>query len=195
VSEGGQNTAPLLDSAIAPTMLVHVSALGTVASYSNKGGNCGGCTNCWRFDCLYRIVRVMRSVIQQSVILSATAEALFAAYLDPAAHAAITGFPVTIGDERGAVFHAFNEQLSGRILAIVRPRLIVQSWRSVKFHDTDPDSTLILMFTPDESNTKHGRIDLVHLDVPEHDYNDVIEGWHKHYWDPWRIYLKTREGT
>ena len=29
----------------------------------------------------------------------------------------------------------------------------------------------------------------VHLDVPTHDYQDVVEGWETHYWGPWRRYL------
>lgn len=135
----------------------------------------------------------MRSVIQQSVILPAPAEVLFQMYLDPAAHAAFTGFPVEIGAEAGAPFHAFSKQISGQILAIVEPQLIVQSWRSVKFHDDDADSTLILTFTSEPNKARHGRIDLVHLDVPEHDFRDVTEGWHKHYWNPWRTFLEKQE--
>ncbi len=135
----------------------------------------------------------MRSVIQQSVVLPARAEALFQMYLDPAAHAALTGFPVEIGAEAGAPFHAFNKQISGHILAVVRPRLIVQSWRSVKFHDDDANSTLILTFTPEPSNAEHGRIHLVHLDVPDHDFHDVTEGWQTHYWNPWRTYLEQQQ--
>ena len=108
----------------------------------------------------------MRNVIQQSVILPAPAESLFEMYLDAAAHSAFTGFPVAISAEAGAPFHAFNKQISGQILAIVRPYLIVQSWRSVKFHDEDSDSTLILKFTSESTKAHHGGIDLVHLDVP-----------------------------
>jgi activator of HSP90 ATPase len=135
----------------------------------------------------------MRSVIQQSVVLPARAESLFEMYLDAESHAAITGFPAAISAEPAAPFHAFNKQISGQILAVVRPNLIVQSWRSVKFHDGDPDSTLILTFISDPNNAEHGRIDLVHLDVPEHDYQDVIKGWQTHYWNPWRTYLKNQE--
>ena len=131
----------------------------------------------------------MPRTIQLAASLPAPADRLFDMYLDPAAHSAITGYPVSIGPESGAQFHAFNKQISGHILAVVRARLIVQSWRSVKFHDHDPDSTLILMFTPEPSDPRQGRIDLVHLDVPDHDYQDVTEGWHKHYWTPWRTYL------
>jgi hypothetical protein len=134
----------------------------------------------------------MRNVIQQSVVLPARAEALFKMYLDPPAHAEFTGFPVLISGDVGAPFHAFNKQISGQTLAIVRPFLIVQSWRSVKFHEDDPDSTLFLSFTPEPRNPRHGRIDLVHLDVPDHDFQDVTEGWETHYWKPWRTYLENR---
>src|SRR5690349_25118487 len=113
----------------------------------------------------------MRSVIQQSVVLPAPAERLFEMYLDPSTHAAFTGFPVAIGSEPGSPFHAFNKQISGLILAVVRPRLIVQSWRSVKFDEADPDSALILAFTSDGADVGKGRIDLVHLDVPGHDFD------------------------
>jgi hypothetical protein len=72
----------------------------------------------------------------------------------------------------------------------VRPRLIVQSWRSTKFAADDLDSTLILSFSPVAAGGSQGQIDLVHLDVPAHDYQDVIIGWEKYYWAPWRAYLE-----
>ncbi len=129
----------------------------------------------------------MRSIITDSVVLPATAESLWDMYLDPGQHAAFTGKPVTIGAEDGAKFVAFDGVLTGMMLRAERPHLIVQSWRSMKFHDEDPDSTLILVFSP---NGQQGRIDLVHLDVPSHDYDDVVAGWKKYYWDPWRDFLR-----
>jgi activator of HSP90 ATPase len=132
----------------------------------------------------------MRSVIQLSVVLPATAEMLFGMYLDPAEHSAFTGFPVTIGEKPGAPFAAFGGQLSGTILAVVQSQLIVQSWRSMKFYPDDLDSTLILSFMPADGQPGQGRIDLVHLDVPVHDYQDVIEGWQRYYWTPWRTLLE-----
>jgi activator of HSP90 ATPase len=134
----------------------------------------------------------VRSVIQQSVVWPAAADVLFEMYLDPAAHAAFTGWPVEIGAEPGAAFRAFGGQLSGTILAVARPRLVVQSWRSVKFRAEDADSTLVLQFTPEGAGGRSGRIDLIHVDVPEHDYQDVIEGWQKYYWTPWKTYLEQR---
>jgi activator of HSP90 ATPase len=127
-----------------------------------------------------------RSVIKQSIVLPAPARDLFATYLDPIRHAAITGAPVTIASQPYAPFSAFEGMISGAVLATVEPTLIVQSWRSVNFRDSDPDSTLILTFTP---QGEHGRIDLVHLDVPEQDFQGATEGWEKFYWTPWREHL------
>lgn len=128
----------------------------------------------------------MRRLIAQSVVLPAPAEDLYATYLDPALHAAVTGAPVTVGAESGAPFRAFGGQITGTMLTVVAPRLIVQSWRSVNFLEGDPDSTLILAFVPEGKN---GRIDLIHIDVPEQDYQGVSEGWEKYYWAPWKRHL------
>ena len=128
----------------------------------------------------------MRNVISQTVVLPASAEVLFEMYLNPSAHGAITGAPVVIEEERGFKFKAFDGALTGTTLEVVKPRLIIQSWRSNAFNAEDPDSTLILSFTPEGDE---GRIDLIHIDVPDHDYDGVTQGWEKYYWAPWRAYL------
>jgi activator of HSP90 ATPase len=131
----------------------------------------------------------MRSVIQQTVLLPAPAEDLFAMYLDAALHEAITGAPVTISDQPGSPFAAFGGQLRGTTLCVVAPKLIVQSWRSENFFDEDADSTLILGFS---RQGDQGRIDLIHLDVPEQDFQGVTDGWEHYYWAPWREFLARR---
>jgi uncharacterized protein YndB with AHSA1/START domain len=129
----------------------------------------------------------MGDVISQTVLFPAPAETLFQMYLDAAKHEVITGAPVQIGSTPGADFSAFGGALSGTILAVTAPHLIVQSWRSTNFNRTDPDSTLILSFT---SKGETGQVDLVHINVPDHDLQSVAEGWGKFYWTPWREYLK-----
>jgi activator of HSP90 ATPase len=129
----------------------------------------------------------MRNVITQTVVLDAASERLFAMYLDPETHAAITGAPVTISRQAGTEFQAFGGVLTGTMLAVYEPRLIIQSWRSSQFRPDDADSTLILSFQTDPIG---GQIDLIHLDVPDHDLVGVTEGWEKYYWTPWRRYLE-----
>ena len=128
----------------------------------------------------------MTRPIQQSVTLNAAPRELFSTFLDSRKHAAVTGAPARIGRKAGAAFKAFGGQLSGRNLLVVPGRLIVQSWRSRGWKASDPDSILILEFSKTRGG---GRIDLVHVGVPQHDRRGVTNGWKTYYWAPWQKQL------
>jgi activator of HSP90 ATPase len=125
----------------------------------------------------------MTRPIQQSVTLSTVPRELFNTFLDSKKHTALTGAPAKIGKKAGAAFTAFGGRLSGRTLLVVPGRLIVQSLRSSGWKASDPDSILVLEFSKTKSG---GRIDLVHVGVPQHDRKGVTSGWKKYYWIPWR---------
>ena len=133
----------------------------------------------------------MLRVVKQSVVLPASPKKLYAMYLSARAHGAITGGKIQIGARPGAKFKAFGGALTGRMLYTIPGRLIVQAWRSTAFRKRDHDSTLILRFLPaGRSRGKtRGRIDLVHVNVPSHDYHGVNKGWKNYYWKPWRKLL------
>jgi uncharacterized protein YndB with AHSA1/START domain len=131
----------------------------------------------------------MSRTIQLAASLPAGPDRLFDIYLDPVEHAAFTGAPVTISDQPGAAFRAFNDALSGTVLQVVPKRLIVQSWRSSNWGSADLDSTLVLTFWPENDA---GRIELVHTNVSDGDFAGVSHGWEKFYWAPWRAYLASR---
>jgi len=130
----------------------------------------------------------MRSTIFKTVVLPAPAETLYDMYMDPEIHGAFTGAPAKISDVAGSPFEAFGGLLLGTTLQVIKSRLIVQSWRSVNFAEDDRDSTLIISFAPEEDG--EGRIDLVHLDVPEDDFQGVSGGWESRYFEPWLSYLQ-----
>ena len=123
--------------------------------------------------------------------LPATPDKLFDMYLDAEAHAAFTGFPVTIAARAGAPFRAFNDMLSGTMLHVEPKRLIVQTWRSANWPAMAIDSVLTLSFWPEKDGA---RIELVHANVPEEDFTGVSQGWEKYYWTPWRAYLASHAG-
>lgn len=129
----------------------------------------------------------MRKTIFKTVVLPARATDLYAMYMDPEAHAAITGAPVRISEESGSPFEAFNGLIRGTTLQVVMHRVIVQSWRSVNFDKAALDSTLVISFTPEDED---GRIDLVHVDVPDNEFQNVAVGWDSRYFTPWLEYLK-----
>lgn len=132
----------------------------------------------------------MPKTVHLAVDLAALPDDAFDAYLNPKLHAQITGAPVTIAPRAGAKFEAFGGQLQGRILQVVPKQLVVQSWRSISWKATDLDSTLILSFL------KRGRrgttIELVHVNVPDHDFAGVSHGWEHYYFGPWKKFLESR---
>ena len=124
--------------------------------------------------------------IKRAVSLPAPPARLYSMYLDPIEHAAFTGSPVTISEKPGTPFRAFDGVLTGTMLQTVPGRLVVQSWRSPHWSTDDVDSTLILTFVPEADG---GRIELVQVNVVDHDYAGVCQGWEKYYWAPWHAYL------
>ncbi len=132
----------------------------------------------------------MLKTIQQTITFPAPPEKLYEMYMSPKLHAALTGQPVTISRTAGTGFRAFGGMIFGRTLQVVPKRLVIQSWRGKHWKHEDLDSTLIIRFFPDKNG---GRVELTHVNVPEHDYNDVNDGWEKYYWKPWREYLLKKE--
>jgi uncharacterized protein YndB with AHSA1/START domain len=131
----------------------------------------------------------MPRTVTLAAVLPRSPARLYAMYLNPREHAAITGAPVKIAARTGAHFEAFGGALTGTILQLVPNRLIVQSWRSTEFAKRDLDSTLVLSFWRDSGG---GRIELTHVNVADSDFAGVSEGWSKYYWIPWRAYLQKR---
>jgi activator of HSP90 ATPase len=129
---------------------------------------------------------MMTRAIQQSVRFPVSPKELFETYLDSKKHSAATGGTARIGRKAGGKFIAWNGHLSGRNLLIVSGRMIVQSWRSVNFKPSDPDSILILRFSKAPGG---GQVDLVHANVAPQDHAGVTKGWHKYYWEPWKKYF------
>lgn len=128
----------------------------------------------------------MTKAIQQSVEFDAAPESLYELYMDARQHSKATGSPAKLSRKPGASFTAFGGQLRGKNLLIVPKKMIVQSWRSTSWKKEDADSILIITFSRTKSG---GRVDLVHVNVPEDDYKGVSDGWSKYYWKPWRTYL------
>lgn len=130
----------------------------------------------------------MTKAIQQTVRFAAPPEKLFEMYLDLKQHTDATGGKATMSRRMGGSFTAWNKQLRGKKM-IVPNRLIVQSWRSTAFRSGDLDSILILRFSKAPGG---GQVDLVHVNVPQHDHKGVTQGWPKYYWQPWKKYLAAK---
>ena len=133
----------------------------------------------------------MTTPIHQRVVFGATPAKLYALFMDSARHAAATGAPARISRKIGGNWKAHSGMIRGKNLVLVPGRFIVQSWRSMSWKASDPDSILIVRFEKIPAGTL---VDLVHVGVPAYDHKGVTQGWQKYYWKPWRKYLASHHG-
>ena len=129
----------------------------------------------------------MTKSIVQSHTFKASPRELFAMFTNSKKHSAATGAKASVSARPGSKWTAFDGMILGRTLIGLPPVMIVQTWRAAHWKQSDPDSILILRFS---HARKGGKVDLVHMGVPQHDRKGVKEGWAKYYWKPWEAYLK-----
>lgn len=131
----------------------------------------------------------MPKTIQHAVRFSASPDQLFNIYMNSRKHSAAIAARAAISRKVGARFTAHDGWIRGKNLAIVPKRMIVQSWRGADWKKTDLDSILILAFSRAPGG---GRIALVHANVPDKWHALIKRGWHTHYWNRWRVYLRRK---
>ena len=136
----------------------------------------------------------MAKTIEQVIRFPVPPERLYRLYLSAREHEAACGgwgkaqIRARVGDRM-----AMTPYIRGRMLALVPGRMIVQTWRGADWKTPDLDSVLILTF---ERVGTGSRLTMVHANVPDHKAKSIgsrTDGWHKHYWNPWRAYLKKRK--
>lgn len=128
----------------------------------------------------------MARTIEQTVdFRGVTPDRLFDLYIDPGQHKAAMGGPVEIDPRPGGRFSALGG-LTGRLLAVESPRLIVQTWRANVWLADDPNSVVVLTFTATETGAQ---VQLVQANVPDHAYQTIDDGWRQHYWRKWAEHL------
>src|SRR3990172_4941340 len=120
-----------------------------------------------------------------SAVIPASAAELYEAWLDSASHSAMTGGAAETSAEAGGSFTAWDGYIQGRNLELDPPRRILQSWRSTEFEESEPDSSLELLFEPAEGGT---RLTIRHSNLPAHG-GQYVQGWVDNYFEPMTRYF------
>lgn len=121
-----------------------------------------------------------------SVDLPVQKEVLFHAWLDSAEHSSFTGSEAVIDPTIEGSFTAWEGYISGKTLELDPPNMILQSWRTTEFADSDADSKLEILF---ESISNGTRLTLFHTDIPEGQGDMYKEGWEEYYFKPMLEYF------
>ena len=125
--------------------------------------------------------------VRVSFVVPAAPDDVYGAWLDSAAHAAMTGGQRAEIEPRTFGRHMSGDgYIEGVILELDAGRRIVQTWRSTEFQKSSPDSRLEVHFGHDRGGT---RVGIEHEDVPVELADDIEAGWTKFYAEPMKAYF------
>lgn len=121
--------------------------------------------------------------------IPASPDEIYKAWLDSAAHSAMTGGEAKMSEKVGAQVSAWDGYITGRNLELVPGRRIVQSWRTSEFTDQHEDSVIAVTL----QNVADGTLlTLQHRNVPDDQKNYEEDGWQSNYFEPMAAYFAER---
>lgn len=120
----------------------------------------------------------MDAITVTGVVPGVSPDALHAAFLDAAAHAAMTGAGATVD---GARFTAWDGYIQGETIDPGRP--LVQRWRTHDFPEGAPDSHLEIHLRSVDGGTE---VRFEHTGIPTGQGVNYRGGWVDFYLDPMR---------
>ncbi len=118
----------------------------------------------------------MNREIRQVYIIRASPEEVWRALTDPKEIQEWTGANAYFIPQPGAMYTLWNGDISGKVLEAAPQRKLVQTWMPKDW--TRTDSVVTFTLTPTKEGT---RVDLLHVNVEESDYDGTSEGWDIYY--------------
>ena len=124
--------------------------------------------------------------------LPASPQAVYDAWLDSAAHSAMTGGGANIVNGVGGAYSAWDGYIAGETIELVPAKRIVQTWRTTQFAGHDPDSTITVDLEPIRTGT---RLTLTHSGVPDGQTSYQNGGWRDYYFAPMKAYFASAKAN
>lgn len=127
----------------------------------------------------------MKESLTISTKFKASASALFDAWLNSEKHTAMTGGEAICSVEIGAEYSAWDGYISGKNVAFISNKEIVQTWRTTEFSDADEDSHLVVSFKDLNDGCE---MTITHTNIPE-GQTQYQKGWVDFYIEPMSEYF------
>ncbi len=128
----------------------------------------------------------MPESITTAVLLPASPQRIYQAWLDGDEHGWMTGGAAGIDARPGGRYTAWDGYIQGVTLEMEPFSRIVQTWRAADFPPGAPDSRLEVRLEPAGDGT---RLTLIHTDLPDATGDAYRQGWEEHYFKPMLAYF------
>ncbi len=86
-----------------------------------------------------------------------------------------SGYSAIMDSNVGTEFSLWDGDITGKNLEIVENKKVVQEWY---FGDQTEESIVTINIF---ENKKGTQVELIHKNIPDEDYENIIEGWNEYY--------------
>lgn len=108
-------------------------------------------------------------------IIPAQPAEIYLALTNPSTIHLWSGEPAEMSTEPGSEFSLWDGSIEGRNVEFEDGKKIIQQWY---FGDQAEASMVTIKLHPHEKGTS---VELKHTNIPDQDYNDIVEGWNEVY--------------
>ena len=108
-------------------------------------------------------------------IIPAKPEEVFTAITNPFTIELWTGYKAIMDSNVDTEFSLWEGDVTGKNLEIIDNKKIVQEWY---FGDQSEKSIVTIKLF---ENKKGTQVELIHENIPDEDYENIIEGWNEYY--------------
>jgi uncharacterized protein YndB with AHSA1/START domain len=131
-------------------------------------------------------MKLKTSTITQKVVIPASPEEVYDAFVDAKKHSAFTGAKATSHVKVGGEFSAWDGYINGKHLELEPGARIIQEWITTEWPEGYPPSRLQFTFHKVKGGTE---LKMVHSKVPAEQADEYKQGWIDNYWDPLKDYF------
>lgn len=110
--------------------------------------------------------------------IHATPEEVYTALTNPLTIELWTGETAEMSTVPGSEFSMWEGSIAGKNLVFEAGKKIVQHW----YFDGHPEESIVTIKLHDDKTGTS--VELRHVNIPDQEYNDIIEGWDNSYFAP-----------
>ncbi|MBC7743791.1 MAG: SRPBCC domain-containing protein [Flavobacterium sp.] len=118
-------------------------------------------------------------------LIPANPEEVYMALTNPLTLNLWTGAEAVMNTEPDSEFSLWDDSISGKNIEFVENKKIVQQWY---FGEQVEKSIVTFILHPDQKGTS---VELRHTNIPDIDYEDMVEGWNESYFGALQEFYET----
>ena len=118
-------------------------------------------------------------------IIPAPPEEVYLALTVPTTLLLWTGEEAEMSTEPGSEFSLWDGSIVGKNIEFEENKKIVQEWYFGE--ETTTKSIVTLLLHPHKQGTS---VELVHTNIPDQDYKDIVEGWNSSYFGTLKFFFE-----